>query len=1269
MKHLLKIISYVWAFSLPMAYAAHEHSYTTGENSAPEWLSSELLGQGVSVEPYGALVGSTKEAQVGWFSNLVSEVTSCFTNGVILSTGNISHGAFVTNYSNCTSWGDDENMNSGTTAGRDKDLARSYGISEGDLCDVAGLVLYVVPQNKTINIPFMMASEEFFYPFDDEEVANYKVPYDSYTYADYSDKFAFFLKKGKIATGADARDMGFYAADDIARLPDGSMVEIASINQYTNQSYFVANVVTNGPNDRGADELNLVFPTGEMPIPMEYNGVIIGPTAVCTNVEPGQIYTIKIVISDYGDPYNNSVIFLKDHGITSGADLKVDATGPTFINEPGSVVFTNTVSNIGPATADGVVVTNYLPVGAVVNSKTHSSGSVVSTKIGESDCLVWTVGDRFAPGSNAVMTVTCNLPEIGSYTNSAEVVTSTGDYDEKNNSAECVTTVGTPPATPITVSAISTNMVYGSSLGLADLQFISSIEGTNGTETVSGINVAFLDGAGDVVSPSVATVGTYRIVLSNISGTGLPPPAMTTYVEGKLTIGKREIEITPRNRTKEYGQSFVLSGKPNEIRITKGTLVNGDSIFSVKLASEGTAPTAPWRESYEITASDAQGTGLGNYQITFGKGKLGVLKFKLTITANDTNKVYGTTVAFAGTEFTTTPEKLPNGEKIETVELTSEKASDPATAAGTYEDEIVPFHEVTGINTNNYDITFSNGTLRVTKAALAIIADDTNKVYNTTITFAGTEFTTIPAELPNGDEVTSVTLTSEKAASAATPAGEYKKEIVPSDAEGTGLGNYAITYSNGTLRVTKAALAIIADDTNKVYGTTVTFAGTEFTTIPAELPNGDEVTSVTLTSEKAANAATPAGEYKKEIVPSDPVGTGLANYAITYSNGTLRVTKAELTITANDATNCYGEAMSFTGKEFTTVPTTLPNGDLVETVTLTNLKPIDTVVGKYEEAIEPSHEVTGINTNNYNIVFSNGTLTVTQALLTVSVNDTTYHIRKEWPPRYSFADFSSQLKADDTIADVTGGSGLATDVAYTNAYWKTAVPAEGDEGVYTNEIWATLESFDGPRAANYLITVDPGDLTVDTALPEFKITMNWTLNWDTGLFDGSLTIKNEGDGEAEADADYWVELKPGEPATGTKTAVSQSYYLASKTGTIPDGYDYQDLTAQVKAALKAKYGHEVFNPGEEVTVSGVSIYHWKRYSPDKFIDAEKFFVFGQLFNVADTDQDFRISTEEKDDAAPILGESSAAYTEVTYLYGLEYYHWKMDAGTWRGPSK
>ncbi len=49
----------------------------------------------------------------------------------------------------------------------------------------------------------------------------------------------------------------------------------------------------------------------------------------------------------------------------------------------------------------------------------------------------------------------------------------------------------------------------------------------------------------------------------------------------------------------------------------------------------------------------------------------------------------------------------------------------------------------------------------------------------------------------NGDTVTSVTLTSAGAAASATVAGS-PYSIVPSAAVGTGLGNYTITYVNGT---------------------------------------------------------------------------------------------------------------------------------------------------------------------------------------------------------------------------------------------------------------------------------------------------------------------------------------------------------------------------------------------------------------------------------------------------------------------------------------
>jgi len=38
----------------------------------------------------------------------------------------------------------------------------------------------------------------------------------------------------------------------------------------------------------------------------------------------------------------------------------------------------------------------------------------------------------------------------------------------------------------------------------------------------------------------------------------------------------------------------------------------------------------------------------------------------------------------------------------------------------------------------------------------------------------------------------------------------------------------------------------------------------------------------------------------------------------------------------------------------------------------------------------------------------------------------------------------------------------------------------------------------------------------------------------------------------------------------------------------------------------------VFDPGECVTVKGVSVYHWKRWDPAKFIDADDFFAAGKL---------------------------------------------------------
>jgi putative nucleotidyltransferase with HDIG domain len=156
------------------------------------------------------------------------------------------------------------------------------------------------------------------------------------------------------------------------------------------------------------------------------------------------------------------------------------------------------------------------------------------------------------------------------------------------------------------------------------------------------------------------------------------------------------------------------------------------------------------------------------------------------------------------------------------------------------------------------------------------------------VTLLGTDFS--GGSLIGGDTITSVTVTSAGAAAGATVDGS-PYPIVPSAATGTGLSNYNITYVNGALTVNPKALTITADNRTKSYGTTLTFAGTEFGAVG--LVNGDTVTSVTLASVGVvADAAADGSPYP--IVPSGATGTGLSNYNISYVNGSLTVNKVAI---------------------------------------------------------------------------------------------------------------------------------------------------------------------------------------------------------------------------------------------------------------------------------------------------------------------------------------------------------------------------------------
>ncbi len=150
--------------------------------------------------------------------------------------------------------------------------------------------------------------------------------------------------------------------------------------------------------------------------------------------------------------------------------------------------------------------------------------------------------------------------------------------------------------------------------------------------------------------------------------------------------------------------------------------------------------------------------------------------------------------------------------------------------------------------------------------------------------------------LVGGDTVTSVEISSSGAAASAPVSGS-PYVIVVTNASGSGLENYDVSYVAGQLTVSKAPLIITADNRTKPYGETLDLGNTAFSVVG--LTNGETIYGVTLASDGTGAGALP-GVYP--ITPSGALSEDesftLANYDVTYStNGTLTVlTAADLQV-------------------------------------------------------------------------------------------------------------------------------------------------------------------------------------------------------------------------------------------------------------------------------------------------------------------------------------------------------------------------------------
>ncbi len=487
-----------------------------------------------------------------------------------------------------------------------------------------------------------------------------------------------------------------------------------------------------------------------------------------------------------------------------------------------------------------------------------------------------------------------------------------------------------------------------------------------------------LVGVPEITCEATATspVGTYPIVIKKGSVTNYND----TYVNGTLTITKAPLAVKAGTYTKKQGEenpAFTLTYDGWKNNETEAVLTKKPTATTT-----ATKESAPGEYPVTISGGEAQ-----NYELSYTPGKLIVTDADaVVITAKSYTRVYGdANPAFEYEVSGTTLVGVP--------EITCEATA--TSPVGTY-----PIVIKKGTVTN-YNDTYVNGTLTITKAPLAVKAGTYTKKQGEenpafTLTYDGWKNNETEAVLTK-KPVATTTATKESAP------GEYPVTVSGGEAQ-----NYELSYTNGKLIVTDAdAVVVTAKSYTRVYGdANPTF---EFTSEGATLVGSPEITC-------EATATSPVGTYPIVIKKGS-----VTNYNDTYVNGVLTITKAPLTVKAGTYTKKQGDD----NPAFTLTYDGWKNN---ETEAVLTKKPVATTTATKESAPgEYPVTVSGGEAQNYELSYTNGKLIVTDADAVVVTAKSYTRVYGDANPTFEFTSEGATLVGSPEITcEATATSPVGT---------------------------------------------------------------------------------------------------------------------------------------------------------------------------------------------------------------------------------------------------
>ncbi len=560
--------------------------------------------------------------------------------------------------------------------------------------------------------------------------------------------------------------------------------------------------------------------------------------------------------------------------------------------------------------------------------------------------------------------------------------------------------------------------------------------------------------------------------------------AATTQTQ-TFAVSQAPLTVTVQPATSTYG-----SATP-PFHVSYSGFRNGDGpsvISGAPTFSTSVTPTTPVG-TYPLTATLGTLNATNYYFSPFVASTVTVQPAPLTVAASSPVSTYGSapvapTYTISGEVNGDTPAQAYNagvGQPTLTDSVTT------STGVGIYN---VAVGTGSLVASPNYTLVLLNGSYTVQPAVLTVTAGSTTMVYGDrvpTLTYAVTGFV-------NGDPPSVVTgsplLTT--TASSTTSVGQYTTTATLGTLSAL---NYTFQFAPGTLTVTQRPLTVSATGTS-IYGSqpvapTPTFSGF----VNGDLPS---VVNGTASLSDAVSSTSPAGN-------NYPITVGLGslsatNYTLVAQNGTYTVSPATLYVTASNQTTPFGQpvpALTYTvsGEVNGDSPAQAYSG--VPSLSTTTATRPD--AGQYPITVGAG---TFVASPNYTPQFSNGTLTVQKALLTVTANSLSTAFGASLPTfTYSVSGFVSP----DTSAVISGAPILSTSATSTSGVGSYTISVD------TSQMSATNYNFVG---ANGLLTVgQDGSTTTVTNMGPSGLVVG---HEDLGLFVVTVTT---GNGEAPAPAD------------------------------------------------------------------------------------------------------------------------------------------------------